>query len=145
MLNCNDTVVGFVGSHVAQRRRYGWLRATGFVVALARFALILVGSAGEFLAFTEQGYALPNLRDASWMLFLLGHPVLAVGTALFGAATARAQVFPGESGMIFAVLGTFGALIPFIGAFIFAIPFAWLGYLLWSGKYVGGQQSSGVT
>lgn len=138
-------VVGFVGLHVAQRRRYGWLGTTGFVLVLAGFAIILVGSAGEFWAFTEQGYALPNLRDTSWTLFLLGHPVLAVGALLFGLATARAQVFPDDVGMLFAVLGTCGALIPFFGAFIFAFLLAWLGYLLWSGKYESGQQLSRVT
>jgi hypothetical protein len=126
-------VLGFVGLHIAQRRSYGWLGAAGFLTILAGFALILVGSVGEFWAFTEQGYALPNLRDASWTLFLLGHPILAVGTVLFGIGTARAQVFPGDVGMLFAVIGACGALIPFVGAFIFAIPFVWLGYLLWSG------------
>ena len=89
-------VVGFVGLHAAQRRRYGWLGTTGFVVVLGGFAIILVGSAGEFWAFTEQGYAPPNLRDTAWTLFLL------------------------------------------------AFLLAWLGYLLWSGKYESGQQLSRV-
>jgi hypothetical protein len=91
--------------------------------------------------YDESGFG----RGASWALFLLGHPVLAVGTALFGAATARSGIFPGESGMMFAVPGTCGALIPLIGTLIFAIPFAWLGYLLWSGRYAGGQQPFRVT
>jgi hypothetical protein len=46
--------------------------------------------------------------------------------------------------MLFAVLGTCGALIPFLGAFVFAFLLAWLGYLLWSGKYEKGQQPSRV-
>lgn len=132
-------VVGCLGLHAAQRRSYGWLGAAGFAVVLVGFALVIAGSAGEFWAFSDQAYAMPNGRDASWTLFLLGHPVLAVGTALFGAATARSRIFPGEAGMMFAVLGTCGALVPFIGAFIFAIPFAWLGYHMWSGRYEGGQ------
>jgi hypothetical protein len=89
----------------------------------------------EFWVFSEQAYAMPNGRDASWTLFLLGHPVLAVGTLLFGIATARAQVFTGDIGMLFAALGTCGALIPFLGAFIFAFLLVRLGYLMWSGQY----------
>ena len=137
-------VVGFIGLYVAQRGRQGWLRTAGLAIVLVGFALIIAGSVGEFWLFSDQPYAQPNGRNASWTLFLLGHPVLAVGTALFGAATTRSQVFPGESSMLFAILATCGALIPFIGAFIFALPFAWLGYLLWSGQYVGSQQPSRV-
>jgi hypothetical protein len=139
-------LVGFVGLHAVQRRSYGWLGTTGFITILTGFALILAGSVGEFWAFTEQGYALPNLRDASWILFLLGHLVLGVGTVLFGIATARAEMFEGvsrEVAMLFAVLGA-GVMVPFFGAFIFAFPFVWLGYRLWSGKYERGQQSSRV-
>ena len=137
-------VVGCVGLHAAQRRNYGWLGAAGFAVALVGFALITVGSAGEFWLFSDEPYGQPSGRDVSWTLFLLGHPVLAVGTALFGAATARSRTFPSEAGMMFAVLGTCGALVPFIGAVIFAIPFAWLGYLMWAGRYEVGQQPARV-
>jgi hypothetical protein len=139
-------VVGLVGLHVVQRRSYGWLGTAGFVAILVGFALMLVGSVGEFWMFTEQGYALPNLRDASWTLFLLGHPILAIGTVLFGIATARAKVLPlqYDVAMLFAVLSV-GVVVPFYGAFIFAFPFIWLGYLLWSGKYERGQQPSRVS
>ena len=70
---------------------------------------------------------------------------MAVGTLLFGIASARAEVLPRDAAMMFAVLGTCGVLVPFIGAFIFAFPFVWLGYLLWSGKYEKGQQPSRVS
>jgi hypothetical protein len=36
-------------------------------------------------------------------------------------------------------------VVPFYGAFIFAIPFVWLGHLLWSGKYERGGQPSRVS
>jgi hypothetical protein len=138
-------LVGFVGLYVAQRGRQGWLGTVGLAIVLVGFAVIIAGSVGEFWLFSDQPYAQPNGRNASWTLFLLGHPVLAVGTALLGAATARSRTFPGETGMLFAILCTCGALVPFIGVFILAGPFVWLGYLLWSGKYVGGQQPSRVT
>jgi hypothetical protein len=135
-------IVGFIGLHAAQRRSYGWLGRAGLVTVIVGFMLIIAGSVGEFWVFSEQAYAMPNGRDASWMLFLIGHLVLAVGTLLFGIASTRAGVLPHDAAMMFAVLGTCGALVPFIGAFIFAIPFAWLGYLLWSGKYEKDQQPS---
>jgi hypothetical protein len=69
---------------------------------------------------------------------------LVIGTLLFGIATARAKVFPREAAMLFAVFGV-GVVVPFFGAFIFAFPFIWLGYLLWSGKYERGQQPSRVS
>jgi heme/copper-type cytochrome/quinol oxidase subunit 1 len=131
--------------HAAQRRSYGWLGAAGFAVVLVGFVLILAGSVGEFWLFYDQPYGQPNGRDASYTLFLLGHPVLAVGTLLFGIATVRAKVFSRDASMMFASLGTFGALVPVFGTFLSAFPFVWLGYLLWSGKFVGDQQLSYVT
>ena len=58
--------------------------------------------------------------------------VLAVGSVLFGIASVRAQVLARKPTKLFAVLGGF-AVAPFFGAVIFAVPFAWLGYALWSG------------
>jgi hypothetical protein len=107
----------------------------GFATVLIGFMLIIAGSVGEFWVSSDQSYAMSNGRDASWRVFLLGHPVLAVGTLLFGIATTHAQVFPDDVGMLGAIIGTCGALIPFFGALVFAVPFIWLGYLLWSGKY----------
>ena len=106
--------------------------------------LIIAGSVGEFWVFSGQAYAMPNGRDASWTIFLIGHLVLAVGTLVFGIASARAGVLQRDASMMFTVLGTCGALVPFIGAFVFAFPFVWSGYLLWSGKYEEGQQPSRV-
>ena len=63
----------------------------------------------------------------------MGHLVLAAGSVLFGIATVRAKVLARKPSMTFAVLGGF-AVAPFFGALIFAIPFTWLGYALWSGK-----------
>ena len=133
-------VVGFIGLHVAQRRSFGRLGTAGFATALVGFMLITAGSVGEFWVFSDQSYEGAG-RNASWALFLLGHLVLVIGTLLFGIATVRAKVFPQEAAMMFAVLGL-GVVVPFLGAFIFAIPFVWLGYLLWSGSI---QQSSRVT
>lgn len=133
-------VVGFVGLHAVQRRSYGLLGTMGFATVLLGFVLIVAGSAGEFWLYSDQPYAMSNGRDASWTLFLLGHPALAVGTLLFGIATARAQVFRGEIGAMLAVLGTCGALIPFFGAFVFAFLLVRMGYLTWSGQYGSGQQ-----
>ena len=102
--------------------------------------LITAGSVGEFWVFSDESYEGAGW-NASWMLFLLGHPVLAIGTLLFGTATVRAKVFPRVAAMSFAVMGV-GVVVPFFGAFIFGIPFVWLGYLLWSGKFEGLQQSA---
>lgn len=140
----SPVVAGFVGLHVAQGGSYRLLRTAGFAIVLVGFVLIIAGSAGEFWLFSDQPYGQPNGRDASWTLFLLGHPVLSVGTLLFGIATARSKVFSDEAGVLFAILGTCGALIPIFGAFVFAFPFGWLGYLAWSGKYEGGRQPSRV-
>ena len=92
--------------------------------------------------FSDQPYLETGFgRGASWTIFLLGHPFLAVGTVLFGIAAVRARLLPREVDMMFAVLGAF-VVVPFIGAVFFAIPFVWLGYLLWSGSL---QQSTRVT
>ena len=48
---------------------------------------------------------------------------------------ARLQdVFPREVAVMLAVLGAL-VVVPFTGAVFFAIPFVWLGYLLYSGKH----------
>jgi hypothetical protein len=72
---------------------------------------------GEFWVVTMQPYAEANGRDASWTIYLLGHLVLAIGSVLFWIAAVRAAL-----------------VLSFFGALIFAIPFTWLGYTLWSGK-----------
>ena len=131
-------LLGFIGLHVAQRSRYGRLGTVGFATVLVGLVLITAGSVGEFWVFSDESYVGAG-RNASWMLFLLGHPVLAIGTLLFGVATVRAKVFPRVAAVSFAVMGV-GVIVPFFGAFIFALPFVWLGYLLWSGRFGRAQQ-----
>ena len=126
-------VVGFLGLHAAQRRSYGRLGRAGFVAALVGLALAVAGSVGEFWVFTTQPYGEANGRDASWTVYLLGHLVLAIGCVLFGIATVRAKVLARKPSITFALLGGF-AVAPFFGVLMFAVPFAWLGYTLWSGK-----------
>jgi hypothetical protein len=126
-------VVGFLGLHAAQRRSYGWLGRAGFVTALVGLTLVVAGSVGEFWVFTTQPYGEANGRDASWTIYLLGHLVLAIGSVLSGIATVRAKVLPGKAAKLFAVLGGF-VVLPFFGALIFAVPFTWVGYMLYSGK-----------
>ena len=133
-------VVGFFGLHAAQRRSYGWLGSAGFVTALVGLTLVAAGSVGEFWVFTTQPYGEANGRDDSWIIYLLGHLVLATGSVLFGIATVRAKVLARKPSMTFAVLGGF-AVAPFFGALMFAIPFTWLGYTLWSGKIEPVRQS----
>ncbi len=138
-------LAGFAGLHAAQRRSYGLLGATGFACALAGFVLMTAGSVGEFWVFSDQPYDGAGFRrGASWVLFLLGHPPLAVGTVLFGVATIHAGVFPREIAVMFAVLGAL-VVVPFIGSVFFAIPFVWLGYLLYSGKYQSARRASRVS
>jgi hypothetical protein len=79
-------VVGFVGLHAAQRRSYGRLGTAGFATALVGFMQITAGSVGEFWVFSDQSYEGAG-RNASWMLFLLGHLVVVSGTLLFTIAT----------------------------------------------------------
>ena len=126
-------MVSFLGLHAVQRRSYGWLGKAGFVTALVGLTLVIAGSVGEFWVFTMQPYGEANGRDDSWTIYLLGHLVLAIGSVLFGIATVRAKVLARKPSMTFALLGGF-AVAPFFGALIFAIPFMWLGYILWSGK-----------
>ena len=59
-----------IGLHVVQRRRYGRLGVAGFATVHVGYMLIIAGSVGEFWIFSEQAYALPNGRNASWALFL---------------------------------------------------------------------------
>ena len=125
-------MVGFLGLHAAQRSSYGWLGRAGFVAALIGLALAVAGSVGEFWVFTTQPYK-SNGRDAAWTMYLLGYLVLAIGSVLFGIATVRAKVVVRKAAKLFVVPGGF-AIVPFFGALIFAIPFTWLGYTLWSGK-----------
>ncbi len=136
-------VVGFLGLHAAQRRGYGRQGKAGLVAVLLGLALVAAGSVGEFWVFTTQPYGEPNGRDASWAIYLLGHLVLAVGSVLFGIASVRAKVFARKQAMTFAVLGGF-AVAPFFGALVFAIPFTWLGYALWSGKAEPDRQTQRV-
>jgi hypothetical protein len=136
-------VVGFVGLNAVQKGSYGGWGIAGFLTVLVGFLLVIAGSVGEFWFFSDQPYGMPNGRNASWTLFLLGHPVLGLGTLLFGIATMRAKVFPGDVAALFTILGTC-VIVPFLGAFAFALPFVWMGYLLWSGKYEKGQQPSRV-
>lgn len=126
-------MAGFLGLHAAQRRSYGRLGRAGFVTALVGLALAGAGSVGEFWVFTNQPYGQANGRNASWAIYGLGHLILAVGSVLFGIASVRAKVLARKAARLFAVLGGF-AVVPFFGALIFAIPFTWLGYTLWSGK-----------
>ena len=132
-------IVGFLGLHAAQRRTYGWLGRASLVTALLGLELAVAGSVGEFWVFTTQPYGEPNGRNASWAIYLLGHLVLGIGSVLFGVASVRAKVLERKPAMTFAVLGGF-AVAPFFGAVIFAIPFAWLGYTLWSGQGQADRQ-----
>ena len=90
-----------------------------------------------------QPYGEANGRYTSWMIYLLGHLVLAIGSVLFGIATVRAKVLARKAAMMFAVLGA-AVVLPFFGALIFAIPFTWLGYTLWSGNGEPVQQPQRV-
>ena len=135
-------VVGFLGLHAAQRRSHGWLGRAGLVAALLGLALVVAGSVSEFWVFTTQPYD-ANGRATSWTVYLLGHLVLAVGSVLFGIASVRAKVFARKAATTFAVLGGF-AVAPFFGALVFSIPFAWLGYALWSGKVEPDRQARRV-
>ena len=136
-------VVGFVALHAVQKSSYGGWGMAGFVMVLVGFLLVIAGSVGEFWFFSDQPYGKPNGRDASWTLFLLGHPVLGLGTLFFGLATMEAKVFPRHVAVLFTILGTC-VIVPFFGTFAFAVPFIWMGYLLWSGKYEKGQHTSRV-
>lgn len=137
-------VVGFIGLHAAQRRSYWRLGTVGFATVLIGFMVIIAGSVGEFWLFSDQPYMRPNGRQASFNLFLLGHLPLAIGTVLFGIATVRAKVFPYKAAVMLVLPGV-SVVVPFVGTFVFAIPFIWLGYLLWSGKVERGQQPSRVS
>jgi hypothetical protein len=118
--------------YAAQRSNVGRLGTAGFTTVLGGFMLIIAGSVGEFWVFSEQAYALPNGRNASWTLFLLGHLPLAIGTVLFGIATVRAKVLPYKAAVMLILPGV-SVVVPFVGTFVFAIPFVWLGYVLWTG------------
>lgn len=87
-------MVGSVGLHASQERRYGWPGRLGFGLTFAGFALMFVGAVGEFWLFTDQPYAEGNGREVSWTVFLLGALTLAGGSAVFGLATLKAGMLP---------------------------------------------------
>ena len=97
------------------------LGKAGFATVLIGLALVISGSVGEFWVFTAQPYGEPNGRDASWIIYLLGHLGLAVDCVLFGVATVRAKVLPRKMAMMFTVLGGF-AVAPFFGVFDIRYP-----------------------
>jgi hypothetical protein len=136
-------IAGILGLHAVQRRSYGPLGKAGFVTILVGLGLAIAGSVGEFWVFTAQPYGVAGGRDASWTIYLLGHLSLAIGSVLFGIATVRAGILPRNAAMLFAMLGA-AAVVPVAGAILFAIPFIWLGYALWSGGYATVRQPAPV-
>ncbi len=143
-------LAGLAGAHAAQGRAHGRSGRTGFVLASVGLVAMIAGNAAEFWLFTTQPYAEANGRQASWALFLVGMLLLAVGSVLFGVATARASILPRlgalllvvwlPAGILCAVLLGATGLLP--GDLAFSLGSAailgtgWivLGLALWSGR-----------
>ncbi|MBA2617572.1 MAG: hypothetical protein H0U91_05310 [Rubrobacter sp.] len=143
-------MAGLAGFHAAQRGAYGRQGRIGVVASSVGLALMVVGNAAEFWLFTTQAYAEANGRQASWVVFLLGMLLLAIGSALFGVATIRAGVLPRLGGLLMVVWLLVGILSSILSAVTGVLATdlafslgsagtlgaAWvvMGYAVWSGR-----------
>lgn len=122
-------LVGLVGFHTLQKRRYGGIGRVGFyTVIVAIFAQVL----GLLAAFSGAS------ADLVWFLLPVGALAVLVGFVLFGVATLQAKVLPRWCGIALTiavpVLLVFGGLSdsPGIGYVWFGLVWLALGFLLWS-------------
>ncbi len=132
------------GLHASQGGRDGragrvgaWLMAVGS--AIIALIVSVVGLAALLTDFDPE--------EAGWAFAILvaGFLALAIGSLVFGIATARAGVLPPLAGIVLAIALPVGILIDVVGAALdageigfyigvpaFAIALAWLGYALWT-------------
>lgn len=129
--------LGFVGLYIRQVREAGILGPPGFLVAFSGSALF----AG--LAFFES-FTPPSLVAAAPDLpYLTARLLFLAGSALFGAATLRAGVFPKSVGIAL-ILGVLIAglngesepplLSPPLFVIFYGVGLVWASYVIWKAR-----------
>ncbi len=135
--------LGIAGLYLRQKERFGWLGKVGFYLPFTGFALMAVG--GLTIIFVEVVFgagSTPGWLDA--IVHMVAFLLVIVGSVLFAVAILRASVLP-KGGAWLLIIG----LVLFLGvdagggespwlvvlpSALFGAGWAWLGYVLWSGK-----------
>ena len=78
-------VAGMIAALVALRRDLGRAASISGLIAVTGFALLAAGSLGEFVVFTDDR----DLGSASWLWFLMGLPIGAIGLTGVGLRLSR--------------------------------------------------------
>lgn len=128
-------LVGLIGLHLRFSGRSGRLERIAFVVTLVGLVLVVVGDVGEFWLGLDNVFI---MTAPAYRTLRLGLLVLAVGTMLFGVATARDETLPVWGALPFAIGGlcglvAFSADLETFGAalwVLFGVGWAWLGFSL---------------
>ena len=146
-------LLGLVGLYVRYADRMGSLGLVAFLVAFFGNALLVAGSFVDAFVLPTVALELPKVFEApplplsialtlTYVLFLLGY-------VLFGTVIIRSGVLPRWAGLLLAVgapLFVVGVdtlqLITVLGAVLFGVGWAWLGYVLVSDRVGSAQQSS---
>ncbi|HLZ26559.1 MAG TPA: hypothetical protein VKV73_04485 [Chloroflexota bacterium] len=137
---------GLIGLLARQVERGGRLSVIGFAAAFVGSALLLTGTDVEafVLPFLGLNQPLPvhGPPPGQLMAWTLSGLVFTVGYALQGVAVIRAQVLPRAAGglltvggIIFGIAAAAPGMLPpvlFLGALLFGMALAWIGYMLWS-------------
>ena len=138
---------GLVGMFARQGERNGRFGATAFVAAMVGTALLLTDTDVEAFIIPFLGLTAPQVMEGpppigQLMAWAAASLVFAVGYVLQGIAVIRAGVLPRGAGALLAVGGVglgigaaaTGMLPPvlFVGALLFGLALAWVGYSLWT-------------
>ena len=140
-------LVGLIGLHLRFSGRSGRLERATFVVTLVGLVLIIVGDVGEFWLGLDNVFI---MTAPAYRTLRFGLLVLAIGSMLFGVATARDETLPVWGALPFAIGGlcglvAFSADLEAFGAalwILFGVGWAWLGFAflvvglldLWRGR-----------
>ena len=138
---------GLVGLFARQDQRNGRFGVVAFVAAMLGTALLLTGTDVEAFIIPFVGLNAPQVMEGpppigQLIAWATAGLVFAVGYMLQGIAVIRAGVLPRGAGALVAVGGaglgigaaTTGMLPPvlLLGALLFGMALAWVGYSLWS-------------
>ncbi|HZY64926.1 MAG TPA: hypothetical protein VFE21_03500 [Rubrobacteraceae bacterium] len=113
----------------------GWLERVGLVVVLVGLLMVVAGNVGKYWLGVDDVYL---MTAPAYKAFRLGLVVLAVGSALYGAASARNRSLPVWAALPFAIAALAGLIsvlqdFGYLGAgmwILFGVGWAWVGFSL---------------